>query len=528
MSGASRFAAAAARVYRSSLVGSFVIVVLASALLAATGVLVESGFRGDAPTLLAVASSFASAPGAPPSDGASGATRRAAPPTRAGPASAAAVTSRSADDAPAAAPRVPGTTNGTTTTTSPSAATVHAVTRRAGLISGASVALARTAVVGSTRTTCRAVTRAASTAVGASRATARSAGHGLRVNANPAAKVEPTTSATTITVVPALLNARGHSRRLTAAVVPLALLLALGTVQTSLDATMVRAAQHQLTAGIDADVVVRAPAGLGAEQQARLEEVDGVAAARGTATVPVEAKVDEDDELFSSLELLWEPAALLVVPATVGDVLDPDVTSGSLDGLARPGSVAVSADALLDTFESVGGSVSVRHPDGTEEQLEIVAVFARGVGFGSFLVGEATAAAREAGARLDTVFVRTEPGQTLAVIARLTALGLDAVTTAGHIEDTTQANASQQRLSQALLAVLLAFLLVACVNTLAMLTGQRRRELVLLHRTGMTRRQLLTMGGDESALVAAGALVIGTLAVAPALAVWRVARTARR
>src|SRR5690606_25800181 len=120
----------------------------------------------------------------------------------------------------------------------------------------------------------------------------------------------------------AVLNARGHSRRLTAAVVPLALLLALGTVQSSLDTTLVRAAQHQLTEGISADVIVRAEAGLAGQQLAQVEAIDGVAAVVGTSMLPVEAKVESESEPFSSGELAWEPAGLLVVPDSIGDVLD--------------------------------------------------------------------------------------------------------------------------------------------------------------------------------------------------------------
>src|SRR5699024_5553577 len=57
----------------------------------------------------------------------------------------------------------------------------------------------------------------------------------------------------------ALVNARGFSRRLTTAIVPLALLVALGTVQTSLDRTMSEGAELQLRDALGTNLVVESP-----------------------------------------------------------------------------------------------------------------------------------------------------------------------------------------------------------------------------------------------------------------------------
>ena len=53
------FARPAVRAYRASLVGSFLIVVSAAALLTANGVLMETGLRSNAPLLTTAAASFA-------------------------------------------------------------------------------------------------------------------------------------------------------------------------------------------------------------------------------------------------------------------------------------------------------------------------------------------------------------------------------------------------------------------------------------------------------------------------------------
>src|SRR5690606_23698542 len=125
----------------------------------------------------------------------------------------------------------------------------------------------------------------------------------------------------------ALANARGFSRRLTPAVVPPALLVALGTVQSSFDRTTVAAAGEQLAAGLHADLVVDASGGTTAEQVAA---VPGVTATLTTASIPADVKIEDDDEempLFDSLS--WEAGALTVLPSGVGsDVLDLDVREG--------------------------------------------------------------------------------------------------------------------------------------------------------------------------------------------------------
>src|SRR5690606_29476810 len=117
----------------------------------------------------------------------------------------------------------------------------------------------------------------------------------------------------------AVRNARGHSRRLTAAVVPLGLLLAIGTVQSSTDAALVAGAVAQLEQGTDADLVVPGP--LSEEQIAALGALEGVQAAVGTGSVPIEVRVESEGEgAFADLE--WEAGGLLVVPSDVDAVID--------------------------------------------------------------------------------------------------------------------------------------------------------------------------------------------------------------
>jgi hypothetical protein len=75
----------------------------------------------------------------------------------------------------------------------------------------------------------------------------------------------------------ALHNVRGFSRRLTTVIVPLALALAVGTIQTSVNSALDQASEQQLRAAVTADLVSPPTAGTAAPSHRRH---------RGTAAPP--------------------------------------------------------------------------------------------------------------------------------------------------------------------------------------------------------------------------------------------------
>jgi putative ABC transport system permease protein len=306
----------------------------------------------------------------------------------------------------------------------------------------------------------------------------------------------------------ALANARGFSRRLTGVVVPLALLLALGTVQSGVNGAVVDAAEQQVRDGLTADLVVRNPT---AEQAAEVAGLPGVAAAGTTALVPAQVRVDEEDEDLPFLDgLSWEATALRTVPVD-GGLVDPDVRSGSLADLARAGTIAVSSEAALGGLASVGDPVAVR-VDGTETALTVVAVYERGLGLGDYLVGPGSA-----GPAADATLLVRASGDVAATRDAVAATGLVVDDVDGYARTVRDAAAGEQGLSAALLLALLAFVAVGAGNALVQLVGSRRAELALLRRTGATRRQLLRMVATESVLITGTALVVGLATVLPAL-----------
>ncbi|QZN85633.1 ABC transporter permease [Cellulomonas sp. C5510] len=320
----------------------------------------------------------------------------------------------------------------------------------------------------------------------------------------------------------ALANARGFSRRLTGAIVPLALLLALGTVQSGVNVGVVEAAEGQVREGVTADLVVPdRPDGSDATARvaARVAALPGVAAAAPTTLVPAQVMVDEPDEDLPFLDALgWEPTTLRTVPAGDG-LLDPDVRAGDLAGLADDGTITLSREAAVGGAR-VGEQVLVRI-GGQERQLTVVALYDRGLGLGDYLVGERVAAdAAAAGVEPagGAVLVRlTAPDAAPAVRAALGAAGLEVTDASGYAAQVRDAAAGEQGLSTWLLLALLAFVAVAAANTLVLLVRSRAPELALLRRTGATRRQLLAMVTVESGLTTLTALAVGVACVLPAL-----------
>nr|WP_237448677.1 FtsX-like permease family protein [Nocardioides flavescens] len=301
----------------------------------------------------------------------------------------------------------------------------------------------------------------------------------------------------------ALVNLRGFSRRLTTVVVPLALVVAVGTVQTTVDTALQRATTQQLGAAIGTPRVATSAAGLSGQQLATLAAAPGVDAVVTVADAPAELQTDAD--VPDSLG--WEATTLRAVdPAVEPALLDPDVTEGSLGDLAGTDTVAISSDTAFDAGRGLGDRLRVRL-DGHDATLRVVAVFDRGLGVGGELVSPATLAAHDV-----TPVVR---------LALVDGPAADAVPgtvpTADFVASATSPDAGSQHLSTLLTLLLLGFVALGSLNALLLLTAGRRDELRLLHRTGATARQLRRTVGVEAVVTAAAAWAVGTAAVVPAV-----------
>jgi len=305
----------------------------------------------------------------------------------------------------------------------------------------------------------------------------------------------------------ALVNARGFSRRLTAAIIPLALFLALGTVQTGVNSGLVLAAGMQLRDGLGTDVIITSPGGVTPEQAASVASTPGIEAVVGSSTVAAEVRVDDEDDLGA---FSWEQTSLRTVDGNASGLIDPDVSAGSLDDLTGEATIAVSSESLFGTGKGVGDIVDLRFAGSPETPATIVAIYERGLGFGDYIIDESALPTTVRPASAEVLFAQGT--------ADLAALGLQTVSVDEFLDATVAGAASQQQLSAILLFVLIFFVAIAATNTLVMLTAARGPEFTVLRRIGATRRQLMAMVATESMFVMVTALIIGTLSVIPALA----------
>lgn len=564
------FARSAIRAYRSSFIGSFIIVMAASALLSANGVLFESGIRGDAPLLVTVAASFAG-------------TAILVVVLIVASTFASALRQRNAQFALLRA--VGATADQIRSMVTAEVALVFAVAAPLGAVPGLFAANLLTPVLEAggvipngfaltfsplpvltallllfptallaARLAARKVARLSPTAAirGADSESSQLSGArrfislglltgGMAIAAMPffvpgtlgsaagatsafllitaAALAGPTLvsgiarraaaatrSSKNAAGMLALVNTRGFSRRLTSAIIPLALFLALGTVQTGVNGIVVDAAGMQLRDGLETSVIITSPAGVTPEQAAQVASSPGVEAVVTSSVVAGEVKVDADDDLGG---LSWQQTGIRTVQGDSDGLIDLLVTAGSLDDLVNSETIAVSSDSLLGTGKTVDDTVDLRFAGTPEMTATIVAVYERGLGFGEYLVADSSLPADVRPAAADVLFAR---GEVTGVSAELRAVSINE-----YVDEAVAGAASQQQLSAILLLVLIFFVAIAAANTLVMLTGARRGEFALLRRIGATRRQLTSMVATESLFVMATALVIGTLSVLPAL-----------
>jgi putative ABC transport system permease protein len=309
----------------------------------------------------------------------------------------------------------------------------------------------------------------------------------------------------------AVANARGFSRRFSAAVIPLALLVGLGSVQSGTDAAVARAGAQQLGASVAADLVAVAPSGVTPAQLDAIRAVPGVTATTGTGSLDASIRIEEPGDDGALGDLAWEPAAVRTITSGPA-LLDPAVRQGSLDDLAEPGTIAVSSDALVLTGVGVGDAVDLRVAGGAVEERRIVAVYERGLGVGDQIVG-----APAGSAPFDAALVRIDPSATEGARAAIAALGLDVQTPDAFVESASAGGAADRQLSLVLLVALLGLVAAAAAMTLVGSTRGRREEFTLLRRVGATRAQLMRVVGVETAFIVVAALAIGLLAVLPAL-----------
>ncbi|NKS01130.1 FtsX-like permease family protein [Rhodococcus hoagii] len=313
-------------------------------------------------------------------------------------------------------------------------------------------------------------------------------------------------------LVLAAANSGARARRLAAAITPLALAIAIGSVQLFTQDTVAAAADHQSRAGITADLVVTAPAGLAPDLVDAIEAEPAVRAANPITRTQALFTTGGDSPSTDPYPVQG------IDPAATDSTLDLDVRDGDL-GQLREGTVALSTDAAFSMSAGVGDTVPLRLGDGTLVTPTVIATYGRGLGFGDVTLPTPQVLAHTTTGLTDMLLVAAEPGRVDEARAAITATG--GVVVSDHAE--FAAAGQEQRRTQAwvsivALAVLLGYLAVAVVNTLVLATAERGREFALLRLVGASSRQVRGMMRAESVIVVTVAAVVGSLIALPPLA----------
>ncbi|MEO3871784.1 FtsX-like permease family protein [Nonomuraea sp. B12E4] len=294
-----------------------------------------------------------------------------------------------------------------------------------------------------------------------------------------AAKVVPLPlRAAGVTGFLAARSLRADSRGLASVLSPLTLMVAMTCTILFVQTTMGHAAQEQADAGTRAGYVLPgAPA-------AAVRRVPGVEAVTQVLRTTVRVGLDK----YAAQAVTYDPRTL-----------DLGVVSGSVE----PDAAAVSRTAATRLGLTVGDPLRFTLGDGTPATLKVSAVYTRGLGFGDLTLPHSLVSGHV-----------DDPAGTLLVSApTLTRDALARAVPGATVLDRAQAAAAgtaDPQVTLVALGLIIAFTAIAVVNTLAMATSGRTKELAVLRLAGTTRRQILRMLRLETLCATLTAAVGGT------------------
>jgi putative ABC transport system permease protein len=302
----------------------------------------------------------------------------------------------------------------------------------------------------------------------------------------------------------AAANAAASARRLAPVISSLVLAVGLGGSMWFVQTSIAHRTAEQSHAGLRADYVITAP-GLPAGSVAALRQVAGVHAVTGVVR-SVMLDRSEGDTQYTAQGIDGS-----------GATFDLGVTSGSLADL-RPGTVALDRLSADAAHAHVGSEFRAWYPDGAPAALRVVAVYSRGLGFAAVTLPAQVLATHTADAT-SLAFVSADPSARagLARVLRRVAPGASIVDRADYQAVLDKELAQNAWANQVIVGVLLVYVAIAAVNTLAMAAMGRRRELATLRLAGTTRVQILRMVRAEQALLLAVGLVVGGAVAAATL-----------
>ena len=266
--------------------------------------------------------------------------------------------------------------------------------------------------------------------------------------------------------------------------------------------------EHSIDRSFGADLVassarVGGSGGIGIDPEIALAVADLAEVESAVGLGAGAATVDGDDQ-----------GVVYADPARIDQVLDLDVTAGSLTALADD-QIAVADSLANEKGWRIGDAVPVKFLDGAEEQFTVGATYNEADIVGTVLVPRA-AWEPHATQEIDTaVFVLLADGVDIddgqaAVSQVVDRFG------GPDVQDRNEFAASQSAGLDMMLTVIYVLLALAIIialmgiaNTLSLSIHERRAELGILRALGQTRRQLRSMVRAESVFISLFGTVSG-------------------
>jgi putative ABC transport system permease protein len=202
-------------------------------------------------------------------------------------------------------------------------------------------------------------------------------------------------------------------------------------------------------------------------------------------------------------------------PATIGQVANIPMDSGSLAALSQPDTLIVSATEADSKHYALGDEVTMKFARTGNQQLRIVGTYEPNQLLNDYAASLATYDANVAQVVDSIVFLKVAPGVPLSQARRVVEQELKDFP---GIQANDQEQFKQQELSfiDQLLGLVVGLLILSLVisvfgivNTLGLSIYERVREIGLLRAVGMSRRQVRRMVRVEAVIIAVLGAILG-------------------
>ncbi|MFJ9088554.1 FtsX-like permease family protein [Streptomyces sp. NPDC102384] len=305
----------------------------------------------------------------------------------------------------------------------------------------------------------------------------------------------------------AVSHARVRAVRMAAAVTPLMLATGMATGNLYLQTTQIEATKSAYAANLRADAVLSpAAGGVSDSLLSEVRRTKGVeaASAYATSTGFIDGATDEDGIPLQGVSARQASLTTAVRP-----------TAGSLEKL-NGNTVALTTERARNLHKAVGDTVTLRLGDRDEVDVRIVALFKGRPGYETAFLPAALLASHTDLGRPSQILVRTSSSAVVPGLASL-APGLEVTDREALIEANAEDAQTQAWINYLLIAMIVAYTVLAVVNSLVLSVANRSREFALQRLVGSTKGQVMKMLTIEALIVAAIGLLLGTAAASTSL-----------